>query len=215
MIITVSHQKGGVGKSTIAFNLAITLMKKHKVEIVDLDVQNTITHTNNIRKSGNKVKVLDVIYIKNDSEFKEYVENDSDDKLTIIDSGGFDSSLNRLAIFYSDMVITPVSDRFNELSGLMKYKEILKELSDISKEEMSVNVLMNNINPHAKNFDGLQKFIKKNKEFKLMNSILRQRADYDKAAWLGQSVIEYSKESKAAGEFKKLVKEIKEKAGLK
>ena len=55
---------------------------------------------------------------------------------------------------------------------------------------------------------------KKNKEFNLMDSILRQRADYDKSAWLGKSVIEYDKESKAALEFRKLVKEIKNRVGL-
>jgi len=56
MIIAVSHQKGGVGKSTIGFNLAIELARKYKVEVVDLDVQNTITHTNKIRKENNLKK---------------------------------------------------------------------------------------------------------------------------------------------------------------
>lgn len=214
MIIAVSHQKGGVGKSTIAFNLAVSLMKKFNVEVVDLDVQNTVTHTNNIRKN-NKHKELNLVYLKNEKQFKKYVQNDCSNKLTIIDSGGFDSSLNRLAIFYADIVITPVSDRFNEVSGLMKYKEILRELEEISGEQIKVNILMNNINPHSKNFDGLKKFIKKNEEFVLLNSILRQRVDYDKAAWLGQNVKEYNKNSKATREFTSFVKEIKNKAGLK
>jgi len=213
MIIAVSHQKGGVGKSTIAFNLALALKSKYKVEVIDLDVQNTITHTNKIRKE-NKLKKLKISYILNENELKEYINLDNNSKITIIDSGGFDSSLNRLAIFYSDMVITPVSDRFNEISGLMKYIEILRELKDITGEDIKVNVLLNNVNPNIKNFDGLTKFIKSNKELKLMNTILRQRADYDKAAWQGKSVYEYNKKSKAAGEFKLLVKEIKNKVGI-
>jgi len=112
------------------------------------------------------------------------------------------------------MVITPVSDRFNEISGLMKYIEILQELKDITGEEIKVNVLLNNIDPKIKNFKGLENFIKKNKEFKLMDSILRQRSDYDKAAWQGKSVKEYDKNSKATTEFKILVKEIKRKVGI-
>ena len=210
MIIDISHQKGGVGKSTIAFNLALSLASYYKVEVIDLDVQNTITHTNKIRKE-NKLKKLKILYMSTEKEFRKYIKDDNDKKITIIDSGGLDSSLNRLAIFYSDMVITPVSDRFNEISGLMKYLEILQELRDITHEDIKVNVLLNNINPNIKKFDGLKNFVKKNKEFKLMNTILRQRADYDKAAWQGKSVKEYNKKSKAAAEFKLLVKEIKAK----
>jgi chromosome partitioning protein len=208
MIIVISHQKGGVGKSTIAFNLATYLEKTYKVEVVDLDVQNTVTHTNKLRKK-NGLKPLTITYIKNEKEFKKFVAKDSNKKLTIIDSGGFDSSLNRLAIYYADLVVTPVSDRFNEISGLMKYKEIIQELKEITKEDIKVHVLPNNINANVKKFTGLKKFIKTSSEFILMDSILRQRVDYDKSAWLGKNVKEYKKDSKAAAEFKTLVKEIK------
>jgi len=213
MIIAISHQKGGVGKSTIAFNLAVWLSKSYKIEVIDLDVQNTITHINKIREK-NKLKKLKILYIKNEKEFKRYIQEDNNKKITIIDSGGFDSSLNRLAIFYSDIVITPVSDRFNEISGLMKFIEILQELREITGEKLKVNVLLNNINPKAKNFTELKKFIKKNKELKLMDTILRQRVDYDKATWEGKSVKEYDKKSKATKEFSELVKEIKKKMGI-
>jgi len=43
MIIVVSHQKVGVGKSTIAWDLATNLQKKYNVELVDLDIQRTLT----------------------------------------------------------------------------------------------------------------------------------------------------------------------------
>ena len=55
MIIAISHQKGGVGKSTIAYNLSVELSKKYTVNVVDLDVQQTITACNVIRsKFGQK-----------------------------------------------------------------------------------------------------------------------------------------------------------------
>jgi cellulose biosynthesis protein BcsQ len=93
----------------------------------------------------------------------------------------------------------------------MKYKEIISELKEITNENISVNILFNNINPNVKNFDGLKKFVGNNKEFKLLDCILRQRADYDKSAWLGQSVKEYKPDSKATSEFKQFVKIIKNK----
>ena len=42
MIITIAHTKGGVGKSTLAWNLAHSLKATGKiVRIVDLDFQQT------------------------------------------------------------------------------------------------------------------------------------------------------------------------------
>jgi chromosome partitioning protein len=44
MIIAVAHTKGGVGKSTIAWNIATALKESHNVELIDLDFQRTLTY---------------------------------------------------------------------------------------------------------------------------------------------------------------------------
>ena len=38
-IVLITHQKGGVGKSTITYNLAVNLKDNAAVCIVDMDVQ--------------------------------------------------------------------------------------------------------------------------------------------------------------------------------
>lgn len=209
MIISINHQKGGVGKSTIAFNLAVELAKDYKVEIVDLDVQRTITATQKIRSNNENLKPLKINCLNNESEFESFFKNKDKDTLYIFDTGGFDSSLNRNAIYFSDLVITPVSDKFNEVSGLMKFKEILEELEEVTKSDMKVHVLLNNINPQIKKFDSIKAFLNSNKEFVLLDSILKTRVDYDKASWLGKSVFEYNRDSKASEEFEALINEIK------
>ena len=42
-IIALVCTKGGVGKSTIAFNLAVELSKKAAVSVIDLDYQKSLT----------------------------------------------------------------------------------------------------------------------------------------------------------------------------
>ena len=208
MILAISHQKGGVGKSTIAYNLSVALQKKYDVIVLDLDVQQSITQINKLRLENKKLKPLDVRYIKSEEELKNYVKNENEETITIIDTGGFDSSLNRIAIYLSDVVITPVADTFTELAGLMKYKEILHELAAISGEEMKVNLLLNNINPNSKKFEEIENFCSKHSSFNLLKSKLRRFVDYDKAAWEGKNAIEYNKDSKASKDLKYLTNEI-------
>ena len=45
--ILTTHQKGGVGKSTLTYNLAINLKDKAKVCIVDMDVQGSLSDFKN------------------------------------------------------------------------------------------------------------------------------------------------------------------------
>ncbi len=216
MILLVAHQKGGVGKSTIAFNLACFLLAEgREVEVVDLDVQRTITATQMIRSENESLKKLTINYLKDENEFETFFKNQDKNKIYIIDAGGFDSSLNRNAIYFSDMVITPVSDKFNEVSGLMKFKEIIGELKEVTKSDLKVHVLLNNINPQIKKFDGIKTFLNSNNEFIMFDTILKTRVDYDKSAWQGKSIFEYNPESKACEEFTALLNEVKSIINLK
>jgi len=203
MILVVSHTKGGVGKSTISFNLATALNSKYNIEVIDLDFQKTLTYLNEYRAEPLIVKNFNT-----DDEFKKYITKDSDQRISIIDVGGFDSTRNRIAMIMADLIITPVSDSSTELLGLMKFEKILKEMSEIAGEDVPVKILLNNINPQKKNLDDLKKFITKTPLFSLLKSNTPTRASYDKALGKGLGIIEYKPESKDGLEMQKLVDEI-------
>lgn len=208
MTIAISHQKGGVGKSTIAWNLATALQKKYNVELVDLDIQKTLTYTNEIRAHQTNLKPLTIRNFNTPEDFKKYINGDNDERLSIIDIGGFDSSMNRLAIITADIVLTPVSDKGFELLGIKSFEKVLKELSNVIGEDLIVRVLLNNLNPKKSKLHDLKAFIEKSKHFSLLDTILRTRADLDKSASIGKNVIEYNKDSKASKEMKTLIKEV-------
>lgn len=208
MILTLSHQKGGVGKSTVAWNLAVYFSGIMDTRIVDLDTQRSLTVTNALRKEHN-LPSIKMIHFNTAEELAEYAEADSDDVLTIIDSGGFDSAFNRIAIIASDLLITPVSDKPFDLMGLQKYEEILKSLSVIQGETIKTHVLFNNINPAMKRFGELVDFICTSEHFELMVSILRQRVDIAHSVGEGKSIKEYRIFSKADQEMDDLIAEVK------
>ena len=206
-IITIAHQKGGVGKSTIAINLATELNKKHDLKVIDLDYQKSITIFNETRKEKG-LKPLDIIQIDTQNELINFLKQTDD--LVLIDSGGFDSDLNRIAIIGADLIITPLSNNLIEIYGLEAFKKILKELKELEPNIKS-HVLLNNVNPQAKkSIKELQEYIKSNNEyFELFDTVFRRRADFAKSFEEGKSVIEIDKKSKASKELKNLIKEIK------
>jgi chromosome partitioning protein len=213
MILAISHQKGGVGKSTIAWNLAVLFSQIIPTVIIDLDTQQSLTQTNQIRESQG-LTPLEVKHVENAGELAMHIERDVAQRLTIIDSGGFDSAFNRVAIAGSDLIITPISDKPFDLMGLQKYEEILKSLSEIQNETIKTNVLFNNLNPAMKNFGDLIEFVCMSEHFELMTSVIRQRVDIANSIGVGKSIKEFRIFSKADQEFDALFEEVKEKLNI-
>jgi len=208
-IISIAHQKGGVGKSTIAFNLAVELSKKYKVSVIDLDFQKSLTIFNEHRKESS-LQPLNIFSFDNQKDLVNFLKRNKDD-IVLIDLGGFDSDLNRIAIIASDMIITPVSNSMIEIYGLENFKQILVDLKEIEPEIKSF-VLLNNIDPRAsKAIVELQEYIQNNSNyFKLLKTIIRRRSNFIKGFELGKSVVEINNKSKASKEIKSLIKDIEE-----
>jgi len=219
--IVGSHQKGGVGKSTISWNIAVELQNRgYDVEIIDLDTQQTLYYTNQIRKEDSSLKPLKVTRLKTLKEFKKHISKNEayQNKIVIVDVGGFDSDIGRVAIASADIVFTPVSHRTFELLGLKTFEKVLASISEAMEETKITHVLLNNLNPQKSKLKGLKNFIERSPHFTLLNSILRTRVDLDYAVADGKNVIEYGakkkKESKASLEMKALVDEIMNKLEL-
>lgn len=210
MIISIAHQKGGVGKSTIAINLAVLLSEKYgdAFRVIDLDVQRSVSYFNGIRR-GEGMEPLPIIKVESKQELKEALKDDSG--ITIIDIGGFDSDVNRLAMLYSDLVLTPVADSPLELGGLLKFRGILRDLRK-ARPDLVATVILNNVHQFAsRSLDEIFEFCRKEPEFDIFTSMIRNRADFKKSIDKGQSAGEFKPGCKAYEEIKKLEKEIYEK----
>ncbi len=211
MILTIAHQKGGVGKSTIAFNLAVEFQKKVRVKLLDLDIQKTLSYTNLLRQEHKTMLDLEK---PNQMQLEEILSAPEKNVFYILDLGGFDSSLNRIALFTSDLILTPVSDEGVEILGLQEFEKILKELSELASSSIQSFVILNKINPAAKKFDEMRHFINSSDHYQVLDSIVKRRVDLSRSLAMGLSVSEYAPNSVSAQEINQLTQEIYNLTGL-
>lgn len=137
-IITVANEKGGVGKSTVAFHLAVALADTgHKVLVIDLDRrQQTLTRTLTAR--GGTAKRLGVrlpmprhILLMQQSGAmlcQEIARAGWDCDYVVIDAAGHDSPIARRAIALAGLLVTPVNSSFVDLDLLGRYHPVTNRL---------------------------------------------------------------------------------------
>lgn len=196
MIITISHTKGGVGKSTLAWNLAHSLLEKNeKVTIIDLDFQQTLFFINALSENPK----LEVLQPQDATELLEIFENHQG--YLIVDVGGFDSDINRLAMSKADKILIPISESVTEIIGFKTFEDILGEI-----ETKNISMILNNIHPLQKDFTAVESVIQNNNNT-LIKTIIRQRKTYKTVLADGKSVFE-SNDEKAKEEIRGLRDEL-------
>lgn len=191
--ITIGHSKGGVGKSTVSFNLAHALKKTtdEKVTIIDLDFQQTLFFISQLNPNGG----IEVLQPQSASELIELLEELHG--YIIIDLGGFDSDINRIAIKYSDKLIVPIAMSITDVLGFQTFKAILDEINT----KASINILLNNIHPLTKDLEEIRGFVKGQlQDFKVLDTVIRTRAIYKTSLAVGKSVLDFA-DTKAIAEI--------------
>jgi chromosome partitioning protein len=130
-IITVANEKGGVGKSTVAFHLAVALADTgHKVLAIDLDRrQQTLTRAltaraGTARRLGVRMPQPRHILLMQQSGAvlcQEIARAGWDCDFVVIDAAGHDAPIARRAIALANLLVTPVNSSFVDLDLLGRF----------------------------------------------------------------------------------------------
>jgi len=199
IIITVAHTKGGVGKSTLAWNLAHSLrVHGEEVKIIDLDFQQTLFFINAIAQMGNQ-ETIEVLQPQSGSELIEIIEEYHG--YLIVDLGGFDSDINRIALSRADKILVPISPSITEVIGFKTFEAIIEDIN-----ATSINMVLNNIHPLQKDFTEIENVVNQSGA-KLLKTVIRSRKTYKDVLALGKSVFTYT-DLKATEEIERLKDEL-------
>jgi chromosome partitioning protein len=129
MIISVLNQKGGVGKTTLAINMAYALSKTAPTILIDTDVQGTALKWH----ESNSGELLPVIGISRPTLKHDLARFSKDYKFIIIDGPAGINHMTLAAMVNSDIVLIPVQpsqpdiDSSKILASLIENEQLLHD----------------------------------------------------------------------------------------
>ncbi|MBO0939245.1 ParA family protein [Fibrella sp. HMF5335] len=136
-IITVAHQKGGVGKTTLALNLAFYLKDIKRVGIVDTDLQGSVQGLDTL---------LDGITLVSYEALQEGTYPELD--IIIIDTPPY--LTNRLNDLFSisDFVLVPTKVSYLDAMALKATMAMLKQ-SQQERADLKAGIVLNMVKPRT------------------------------------------------------------------
>lgn len=208
MIVTVGNTKGGVGKTTLAVQLALArALAGRDVLMVDGDRQGSAQMAIAIRTDAGRSPGLTCVQYHDGPVLRAQVQRQAgkyDD--VVIDAGGRDSTALRAALSLSDVLIVPFLPRSVDVWALADIAALVSEVNSL-RDGLRAYAVLNAADPgtSSDNTDAaaaLADF----PQLTLLNAPIRRRKAFANAVGMGLSVDELApRDIKACEELSALV----------
>lgn len=203
MIISLINQKGGVGKTTTAVNLASSLARKnYRLVLVDLDPQGSATKWHDVEGNQafeilNRSNLFTAADLEALSTAYDYV---------IVDAPPAISALTRNVLAVSDVTIIPVTPSSLDIWACADTLKMAKEVRE-KHPGLEIKFLINRKIPGTRAGKEIRQALCQF-DTGVIHTELCQRVAYVDAMKYGVSVMQFAPGSKAAQEIEQLCDEI-------
>lgn len=207
MILAVGNVKGGVGKTTLAINIAIAQAQRgHDVLLVDGDEQFTALAFTELRARalggapGYTAVSLQGAALR--TQVRQLAPKYRD---IVIDVGGRDTGSLRAALTVADTLLVPVQPRSFDIWALDQVSVLVREAREIN-DHLRVVTVLNAADAQGKDNDEAAFAMREFEGFEYCPGALIRRKAFPNAAAHGLSVLEHNpKDWKAIVELTRLV----------
>lgn len=210
MIVTVGNTKGGVGKTTVALNLAVArALQGRDVWLIDGDRQGTAQTAITIRAEAGKLPAIACAQYSDGTTLRTQVQQTGkkfDD--VIIDAGGRDSTALRAAMALSDALVVPFAPRSLDVWALADISSLVAEIRSVCPNLRAL-AFLNNADSGGHDNEEAAAAAADFPELVFIAAPVRRRKAIASAAGQGLSVLEFSpKDNKAIDEITALVNAV-------
>ena len=194
-IITIAHQKGGVGKSTLAINLALCFQDQLSVALVDTDLQGSLYH---IRED---FPALTIIGAEKLNDIKKLTYD-----LIIVDTPPYLSSKLPELFLHSDFILVPTKAGFFDVMAIRSTISLIEEAINKAPDTRAGIVL--NMVKHRSGITNDVRALLEQMQLPLLKTIVHDRVSVARSSMT--SGVLQSGDHKAKDEITSLAEEIVE-----
>jgi chromosome partitioning protein len=193
-IITVAHQKGGVGKTTLALNLAACFKDDLRVGLLDTDVQGSLSGLMDMLEG------IELIPFNNDLSGLRGIDKD----ILIIDTPPY--LTNQLPALFeaSDFVLVPSKVGFLDVMAVRATIQMLKEVQT-RKKDLKAAIVLNMVKPRTNMNDEIREILK-DYDIPVLKTSISDRVSYARSPIM--SGVFAGDDDKAKSEITALADEI-------
>lgn len=210
MIVTVGNTKGGVGKTTLALNLAVArAIAGGDVWLIDGDRQQTASTAISVRSEADRVPAISCAgYAEGPMLRTQVLQQKSKFTDIVIDVGGRDSTALRAALMVTDVLIVPFQPRSYDVWALADIAELVREANSV-RDGLKVYAMLNCADPAGSDNREAANAVENYPELEYLDAPIHRRKAYANAAGLGLGVQELSPaDPKANHELAYLIKQV-------
>lgn len=208
MIVLVGAEKGGVGKSTAATNLAVCLAGNGvDVVLVDADTQGTSAKFAERRAEQSGLPAVHCVQRTGDvsATVRDLATRY---QIVIVDAGGRDSRELRTAMAVANLFLIPTKASQADLETMPKVNELVGLARSINPHLEAYAVLsMAPTNPMVREAQDAKELLAEFDQIKLATSVIRDRKVFRDALLEGKGVVEMAN-CQASSEIQLLAQEF-------
>ena len=203
MITLIGNLKGGTGKSTVTFNLALWAATRQNTHVVvyDLDPQGTTSDAFEIRAEEGYLPAIQPL------QSVGSLGSEGSNTQVLVDVGLSDMAATEAAIRLADHILIPVSPSQADVWSTQRF---LKMIADVrAGKPVTILGLLNRADTHAsvKETNETAEALGMLGSIRLLDSRLYLRTTYRRSFSEGLAVFEMEPRSKAAAEVEALGRE--------